>query len=152
MPWFDQLSRHGRAVVHRDNPASRPKWAQHTEVSMRVLVVEDEAALADAVARGLRRHGMSVDVAYDGEDGYGKATSLGYDVLVLDRDLPGRSGDEICRSLTAGGPPPLVMMMTASASAADKAAGFSLGASDYVTTPFGFADLVQRVLALGKAS
>ena len=118
---------------------------------MRVLVVEDEITLADAVARGLRRQGMSVDVAYDGDDGYDKATSRGYDVLVLDRDLPGRSGDEICRSVTAAGPPPLVMMMTASDSDADKAMGLSLGASDYVTKPFAFADLVQRVRALGTA-
>jgi DNA-binding response OmpR family regulator len=116
---------------------------------MRVLVVEDEMTLADAVARGLRRHGMSVDVAYDGDDGFGKATTLGYDVLVLDRDLPGRSGDEICRSVTAAGPLTRVIMLTASGSDGDKAMGLSLGASDYMTKPFVFADLVERVRALG---
>lgn len=116
---------------------------------MRVLVVEDEMALADAVARGLRRQGMTVDVAYDGDDGYGKATSLGYDVLVLDRDLPGKSGDDICRSVTAAGPPPQVILLTASTSDRDKATGFSIGASDYITKPFIFADLVTRVRALG---
>ena len=118
---------------------------------MRVLVVEDEIALADAVVRGLRMHGMSVDVAYDGDDGFSKATSLNYDVLVLDRDLPGMSGDEICRSITAG-TATRVIMVTASTSDAARATGFKLGASDYVCKPFGFADLAQRVRTLGPAA
>ena len=105
--------------------------------------------LADAVARGLRRHGMSVDVAYDGDDGYDKARSLGYDVLVLDRDLPGRSGDDICQSVTAGGAATRVLMLTASGSDDDRAKGLSLGASDYMTKPFHFTELVNRVQALG---
>jgi len=116
---------------------------------MRVLVVEDEKALADAVARGLRRQGMSVDVAYDGDEGYGKATSHGYDVLVLDRDLPGVSGDDICRTVTAAGPLPRVILLTASTSDRDKVTGYSIGAADYITKPFVFADLVTRVRALG---
>lgn len=116
---------------------------------MRVLVVEDEMPLADAVARGLRRHGMSVDVAYDGNDGYDKARSLGYDVLVLDRDLPGRSGDDICKSVTAADAAPRVLMLTASGSDDDRAKGLSLGASDYMTKPFQFTELVGRVRALG---
>ena len=132
--------------------AERAEAISGDGAGVRVLVVEDEITLADAVARGLRRHGMSVDVAYDGDDGFGKATSPGYDVLVLDRDLPGLSGDEICRSVTAAGPPPLVIMMTASGSDGDKAMGLSLGASDYVTKPFVFADLVERVRALGDGS
>jgi DNA-binding response OmpR family regulator len=119
------------------------------EAGVRVLVVEDEVPLADAVARGLRRYGMSVDVAYDGDDGFGKATSLGYDVVVLDRDLPGVSGDEICRSVTAAGPVTRVIMLTASSSDADRQFGLSLGASDYVTKPFVFADLVERVRTVG---
>lgn len=119
---------------------------------MRVLVVEDETTLADAVARGLRRHGMDVDVAYDGDDGFGKATSLGYDVVVLDRDLPGISGDEICRSVTTAGPDTRVLMLTASTSDSEREVGLALGASDYVTKPFVFADLVERVRALGDAS
>ena len=81
---------------------------------MRVLVVEDETALADAVARGLRRRGMSVDVAYDGHEGYGKATSHGYNVLALDRDLPGVSGDDSYRAVTADGRPLQVILLTAS--------------------------------------
>jgi DNA-binding response OmpR family regulator len=119
---------------------------------MRVLVVEDEMSLADAVARGLRRHGMSVDVAYDGDDGFGKATSLGYDVVVLDRDLPGRSGDEICQSVIAAGLITRVIMLTASASAEDRTLGLALGASHYMTKPFVFAELVERVRALGVAA
>jgi DNA-binding response OmpR family regulator len=115
---------------------------------VRVLVVEDEVHLADAVARGLRRAGMSVDVAYDGDDGFGKAIAAGYDVLVLDRDLPGMSGDEICRSVTAATQTP-VLMLTASSSEAARASGFRLGASDYVTKPFAFSDLVERIRSLG---
>lgn len=116
---------------------------------MLILVVEDETAIADAVARGLRRHGMTVDVAYDGEDGYGLATSNPYDVIVLDRDLPGMSGDEICQSVTAT-LPTRVLMLTASTSDDARTTGLRVGASDYVTKPFSFADLVQRVHALGN--
>jgi DNA-binding response OmpR family regulator len=123
-----------------------------TRPSVRVLVVEDEMTLAYAIARGLRRHGMTVDVAYEGDDGFGKATTLAYDVVVHDGDLPGRSGDEICQSLTTAGPLPRVLMLTASTNDRDRAEGFSLGALDYVTKPFAFADLVERVRALGNAS
>jgi DNA-binding response OmpR family regulator len=118
---------------------------------MRVLVVEDEIAIADAVARGLRRHGMNVDVAYDGDEGFGKATSDGYDVIVLDRDLPGMSGDDICRVITAT-TPIRVLMLTASTSDEARALGLQLGAADYVTKPFAFADLVQRIAALGRVA
>jgi DNA-binding response OmpR family regulator len=119
---------------------------------LRVLVVEDEVSLADAVARGLRRHGMSVDVAYDGNDGFSKASSLSYDVVVLDRDLPGLSGDEICRSVTAVSQSMRIIMVTASASAQDIADGLAMGASDYVSKPFMFGDLVERVRALGQTA
>jgi DNA-binding response OmpR family regulator len=95
---------------------------------MRVLVVEDEAQLAEAVARGLRREGMAVDVAFDGDDGYRKATLTRYDVVVLDRDLPGISGDEICRKLSDEGVLTRVIMLTAS----------------------GTVELVARVRALGR--
>ena len=81
---------------------------------MRILVVEDEVQLAEAVARGLRREGMAVDVATDGDEGYRKAALTRYDVVVLDRDLPGMSGDEICRRLTDEGVLTRVMMLTAS--------------------------------------
>ena len=117
---------------------------------MRVLVVEDETQLADAVVRGLRREGMAVDVAYDGDEGFTKATTTRYDVVVLDRDLPGRSGDEICRSLTDEGVLTRVIMLTASGSIEDKVEGLALGADDYLAKPFAFAELVARVRALGR--
>jgi len=117
---------------------------------VRVLVVEDEAALADAVARGLRREGMAVDVAYDGVDGHEKATVTRYDVIVLDRDLPGMSGDELCRQLATEGALTRVLMLTASGTVADRVEGLSLGADDYMAKPFAFAELVARVRALSR--
>ncbi len=119
---------------------------------MRVLIVEDEAQLADAVARGLRREGMAVDVAYDGTAGHEKATVTAYDVVVLDRDLPGMSGDELCGELAAAGAVTRVLMLTASAAVADRVEGLSLGADDYLAKPFAFAELVARVRALGRRS
>jgi DNA-binding response OmpR family regulator len=91
---------------------------------------------------------MSVDVAYDGDEGFGKAMFGPYDVLVLDRDLPGMSGDDICRTITAR-TSTRVLMLTASTSDVARATGFQLGASDYVTKPFNFTDLLSRVQALG---
>ncbi len=119
---------------------------------MRVLIVEDEEQLADAVARGLRREGMAVDVAYDGISGHDKATVTQYDVVVLDRDLPGMSGDELCGHLAAEGALTRVLMLTASGTVADRVAGLSLGADDYLGKPFAFAELVARVRALGRRS
>lgn len=117
---------------------------------VRVLVVEDEVPLADAVARGLRRQGMAVDVAYDGELGLEKAMVTRYDVLVLDRDLPGRSGDDICRRLAADGALTRVLMLTAAGGIADRVQGLELGADDYLSKPFAFEELVARVRALGR--
>lgn len=117
---------------------------------MRVLVVEDEAALADAVARGLRREGMAVDVALDGDAGHEKVSITRYDVVILDRDLPGMGGDELCRQITGNAELSRVLMLTASGSVADKVSGLSLGADDYLTKPFAFAELVARVRALGR--
>ncbi|MCW2725647.1 MAG: DNA-binding response regulator [Frankiales bacterium] len=117
---------------------------------MRVLVVEDEVPLADAVARGLRREGMAVDVAYDGDSGLEKAMMTRYDVLVLDRDLPGRSGDDVCRRLAADGALTRVLMLTAAGDIADRVAGLELGADDYLGKPFAFEELVARVRALGR--
>jgi DNA-binding response OmpR family regulator len=117
---------------------------------MRILVVEDEVPLAEAVARGLRREGLAVDIANDGDDGYRKATLTRYDVIVLDRDLPGMSGDELCRKLTDEGVLTRVMMLTASGTVEDKVNGLALGADDYLPKPFAFAELVARVRALGR--
>src|SRR5579885_137953 len=117
---------------------------------MRILVVEDEVQLAEAVGRGLRREGLAVDVATDGDDGYRKAALTRYDVVVLDRDLPGMSGDEICRRLSDEGVLTRVMMLTASGTVEDKVSGLALGADDYLAKPFAFAELVARVRALGR--
>ena len=117
---------------------------------MRVLVVEDEEPLAEAVARGLRREGMAVDVAYDGDLGLEKAMVTRYDVLVLDRDLPGRSGDDICRHLAQEGSLTRVLMLTAAGGVAERVAGLDLGADDYLSKPFAFSELVARVRALGR--
>ncbi|HLU44483.1 MAG TPA: response regulator transcription factor [Natronosporangium sp.] len=117
---------------------------------MRVLVVEDERDLADAIARGLRRHGMAVDVAYDGDTGHEMAFVTRYDVVVLDRDLPGRHGDEICTELAASGALTRVLMLTASGSVDDRVEGLHLGADDYLPKPFAFNELVARVRALGR--
>ena len=117
---------------------------------MRVLVVEDEVPLADAVARGLRREGMAVDTAYDGEVGLEKAMMTRYDVLVLDRDLPGRSGDDICARLAREGSLTRVLMLTAAGTIEDRVAGLELGADDYLGKPFAFSELVARVRALGR--
>ncbi len=117
---------------------------------MRVLVVEDEAALADAVARGLRREGMAVDVAYDGDSGHEKASVTRYDVVVLDRDLPGMGGDDLCAQIVSSGATTRVLMLTASGTLADKVDGLSRGADDYLAKPFDFAELVARCRALGR--
>jgi DNA-binding response OmpR family regulator len=117
---------------------------------VRVLVVEDEVPLADAVARGLRREGMAVDVAHDGDSGLEKAMMTRYDVLVLDRDLPLRSGDDVCRALAAQGSLTRVLMLTAAGGLEDRVAGLELGADDYLGKPFAFRELVARVRALGR--
>ncbi|MGB3440992.1 MAG: response regulator transcription factor [Actinophytocola sp.] len=119
---------------------------------MRILIVEDEEPLADAIARGLRREGMAVDVALDGDEGHEKATVTRYDVVVLDRDLPGMSGDELCREIVASGALTRVIMLTASGSVADRVEGLSLGADDYLAKPFAFDELVARVRALARRS
>lgn len=117
---------------------------------MRILVVEDEQPLADAVARGLRRAGMAVDVAYDGDSGQEKASITRYDVIVLDRDLPGLSGDQLCREVVASGEVTRVIMLTASDTVEDRVEGLSLGADDYLAKPFAFVELIARVRALGR--
>jgi DNA-binding response OmpR family regulator len=117
---------------------------------VRILIVEDEQPLADAVARGLRREGMAVDVAYDGDSGHEKATVTRYDVVVLDRDLPGMSGDRLCAEITGPGVVTRVLMLTASGTVSDRVAGLSLGADDYLPKPFAFPELVARLRALGR--
>jgi DNA-binding response OmpR family regulator len=119
---------------------------------VRVLVVEDEELLADAIAEGLRREALAVDVAYDGAAAVERLGVNEYDVLVLDRDLPGLSGDDVCRTVTNTGSDTRVLMLTAAGEVSDRVDGLSLGADDYLTKPFAFAELVARVRALGRRS
>jgi DNA-binding response OmpR family regulator len=119
---------------------------------MRVLVVEDFEVLAAAIGTGLRREGMAVDVALDGDDALEHLAVTRYDVVVLDRDLPGTHGDEVCRMIVAGGAGSRVLMLTAAAAVRERVDGLGLGADDYLPKPFDFAELVARVRALGRRS
>jgi DNA-binding response OmpR family regulator len=117
---------------------------------MRVLVVEDHEELAETIATGLRREGMAVDVANDGAQGLYNAQVYDYDVLVLDRDLPTLHGDEVTARMIAAGARPRILMLTASGEVQDRVEGLSIGADDYLTKPFAFAELVARVRALSR--
>jgi DNA-binding response OmpR family regulator len=117
---------------------------------MRVLVVEDEAALADVVARGLRQAGLAVDIALDGEEALDKAIATPYEVVVLDRQLPGIHGDEVCRELLRTDPPPRILMLTAARGVDSLVEGLTIGADDYLPKPFVMAELIARVRALGR--
>jgi len=117
---------------------------------MRILVVEDERLLADAVAEGLRHETHAVDVVYDGGAALERVTVNDYDVVVLDRDLPVVHGDEVCRRLAAEGSAARVIMLTAAAEVDDRVDGLALGADDYLPKPFVLRELVARVSALGR--
>ena len=117
---------------------------------MRVLVIEDDQELAETVAAGLRHVRMAVDVALDGESGLARALVHGYDVIVLDRDLPGLHGDEVCERLVAGGARSRLLMLTAAATNDDLIDGLGLGADDYLPKPFDFPVLVARIGALAR--
>ena len=117
---------------------------------MRLLVAEDEPRVADAIARGLRRHGAAVDVAPDGASALFHARVHPYDVLLLDRDLPAVHGDDVCRTLNAEQPDLKILMLTAARSTDDLVSGLALGADDYLAKPFRFAELVARVQALAR--
>jgi DNA-binding response OmpR family regulator len=119
-------------------------------VTVRVLVVEDHQRLADAIANGLRLEGMAVDLVYDGADALAHTTVNDYDVVVLDRDLPGVHGDQVCRSLVGRRSPTRVLMLTASDTIRDRVSGLELGADDYLGKPFDFSELVARVRALSR--
>ena len=117
---------------------------------MRVLVVEDEPEFANLIAEGLRDQGMAVDIAYDGLAGASKLNVNPYDVVVLDRDLPGMHGDALCRTITASHDPAMILMLTAAGSPAERVAGLALGADDYLPKPFHFPELVLRIRALAR--
>ena len=120
--------------------------------SMRVLVIEDFEVLATAIGAGLRREGMAVDVVLDGDDALEHLAVTRYDVVVLDRDLPGTHGDEVCRRLVAGPSGIRVLMLTAASTVKERVDGLGLGADDYLPKPFDFAELVARVRALARRS
>ncbi len=117
---------------------------------MRVLVAEDVRRLADDIAEGLRDQGIAADVAYDGADADAKLDLNPYDVLILDRDLPGIHSDTICRTITAVGNPIMILMLTAAGTPGDKVTGLALGADDYLPKPFHFPELVLRIRALAR--
>jgi DNA-binding response OmpR family regulator len=115
---------------------------------MRVLVAEDVEDLATAIATGLRREGMAVDVVLDGAAALEHLDVTPYDVVVLDRDLPGVHGDEVCRKLAAERSASRVLMLTAASTVRDRVEGLGLGADDYLPKPFDFAELVARIRAV----
>jgi DNA-binding response OmpR family regulator len=117
---------------------------------MRVLVVEDAQPLADIVAAGLRDQGMAVDIARDGLEAAAKLGVSAYDVVVLDRDLPGIHGDALCQMITERDQRAMVLMLTAAGAPDDKVSGLSLGADDYLSKPFHFPELVLRIRALAR--
>jgi DNA-binding response OmpR family regulator len=117
---------------------------------MRVLIVDDHRELAATVAVGLRREGMAVDIAFDGEDALRHAAGDSYEVILLDRDLPKIHGDEVCRALVARGSRSRVLMLTAAATIEDRVDGLGFGADDYLPKPFAFAELVARIRALAR--
>jgi DNA-binding response OmpR family regulator len=117
-----------------------------------VLVVEDHEVLGRTIGTGLRREGMAVDVVGDGGDALERLSATRYDVVVLDRDLPGVHGDDVCRRLVADRSPSRVLMLTAAGTVRDRVDGLGLGADDYLPKPFDFAELVARVRALARRS
>ncbi len=117
---------------------------------MRVLIVEDEPFLADAIQTGLRREGIAADVVHDGDAALEYVTINDYDVIVLDRDIPGVHGDKVCGRIVAEHPQVRVLMLTAARTLDDKVTGFELGADDYVAKPFDFPELVARLRALER--
>jgi DNA-binding response OmpR family regulator len=117
---------------------------------MRVLIAEDDDRLARALAAGLRTCGMTVDVALDGHDTLDYTAATSYDVVVLDRDLPGVHGDDICRTLAAQRSASRILMLTAARSVQDRVEGLRLGADDYLPKPFDFTELVARIQALAR--
>ena len=117
---------------------------------MRVLVVEDVVSLADDITEGLRDAGFAVDTAYNGIDAANKIDTNAYDIVILDRDLPGIHGDALCRMIVDADGPTMVLMLTASGDVHDRIAGLDLGADDYLAKPFHFAELVLRVRSLSR--
>jgi len=134
----------------RKQAAGIPRGTRNGRRAMRILVVEDDEILATALATGLRREGMAVDVALDGTAALEHLAVNRYDVVVLDRDLPGVHGDDVCRALVADRSETRVLMLTAARSVRERVEGLGLGADDYLPKPFDFAELVARIRALAR--
>jgi DNA-binding response OmpR family regulator len=117
---------------------------------VRVLLAEDHQELAETVAGVLRREGMAVDLAFDGDEALLRTGVNAYDVVLLDRDLPGTHGDQVCRTLAAAGARARILMLTAAATIQDRVDGLGLGADDYLPKPFAMAELIARIRALGR--
>jgi DNA-binding response OmpR family regulator len=141
-----------RALMQRLCDFPYNGWMSGTVQGMRVLVAEDERLLADTVAEGLRRLSMAVDVCYDGAAAIELAMVHRYDVAVLDRDMPGATGDQVCQQIVDARGGTRVLLLTAAAGIRDRVDGLTLGADDYLTKPFAFAELVARVQALARRS
>jgi DNA-binding response OmpR family regulator len=117
---------------------------------MRVLVVEDVPRYANRIAEGLRDQGIAADVAYDGNEAASKLNVNPYEVVILDRDLPGIHGDQLCQIITASEDPAMILMLTAAGAPEDRVTGLELGADDYLRKPFHFPELVLRIRALAR--
>lgn len=117
---------------------------------MRILVAEDIPRHANRIAEGLRDQGIAVDVAYDGHEAISKVNVNPYDVVLLDRDLPGIHGDQLCQLITRTEDPPMILMLTAAGGLDDRVKGLMLGADDYLPKPFHFPELVLRIRALAR--
>jgi DNA-binding response OmpR family regulator len=115
---------------------------------MRILVIEDNAKMADAICRGLSQHGYVVDTCHLGFDGEEAAVTKSYDAIVLDLMLPDRDGIDVCRNLRRRGSSTPILMLTALSDTEMKVSGLDAGADDYLTKPFDFEELVARVRAL----
>jgi DNA-binding response OmpR family regulator len=128
----------------------RQRLTRHEGRIVRILLVEDDEALADVTARGLRQAGLAVDFAPDGESAIEGASVNAYDVVVLDRQLPGVHGDDVCRAVLRLPTPPRVLMLTAAGNIDDRVRGLEIGADDYLPKPFAMAELVARIQALAR--
>lgn len=117
---------------------------------MRVLIVEDEEFLAEALQAGLRHEAIAADIALDGDDALEAIAINDYDVVILDRDIPGTHGDDICQIVSRDHPRVRVLMLTAATRLTDKIGGFTLGADDYPTKPFALEELIVRLRALAR--
>lgn len=115
---------------------------------MRILIIEDDHKIANAIKKGLEQESFAVDVSYDGKDGLGQASTIDYDVIILDRMLPETDGLEICRILRKQKNNTPILMLTAKDKVSDRVEGLNSGADDYLIKPFAFEELLARIRVL----